>query len=46
MKNMEPNELANGKRMITVAGEEVGVDANGSVKDALKISLRTQVKAG
>jgi hypothetical protein len=37
---MELNELANGKRRITVAGEEVEVDASGSVKDVLKKILQ------
>jgi hypothetical protein len=37
---MELNELANGKRKIMVAGEEVEVDANGSVKDVVKKILQ------
>ena len=37
---MELNELANGKATVTVAGEEVEVDASGSVKDTLKKILQ------
>jgi hypothetical protein len=33
---MDLNDLKNGKTTITVAGEEVEVDANGSVKDVIK----------
>ena len=33
---MELGDLKNGKTTVTVAGEEVEVDANGSVKDVIK----------